>query len=154
MTDDLHAERARLKNNKTLLDYIAYFERLSPRTIRLIEKLAVPGLRFKDPFNDVRGTDAVERLFEHMFASVDRPKFKIVDYAWSRDNMRAYLRWDFSCERKGAKHLISGMSEISFDQDGLVASHIDYWDSGEYFFAKLTVIGAVIRWVQGKLKVS
>lgn len=148
------SDKARLKNNKTLQDYIAYYEGLSPRNIRLIEKLAEPHMEFKDPFNAVRGLDAVEAIFEHMFAKTENPKFKVRDYVWSDDNMSAYLKWDFTFLSKGKKHHIPGMSEVSFGDRGLIISHIDYWDSGEYFYAKLPVIGSIIRWVRGKLSVT
>lgn len=148
------SEKARLINNKTLQDYIAYYERLSPRNIRLIEKLAEPSMQFKDPFNDVRGVDAVEKIFEHMFENLDNPKFKVTTYMWADDNMSAYIKWDFTFNRKGAAYHIPGISEVSFGDRGLINSHIDYWDSGEYFYAKLPIIGAVIRWVRGKLSVT
>ena len=148
------SDKARLKNNKTLQDYIAYYEGLNPRNIRIIEKLAEPHMEFKDPFNKVRGLDAVESIFEHMFQAVDSPKFKVVDSVWADDNMSAYLKWNFTFLRNGKKHHIPGMSEVSFGDRGLIISHIDYWDSGEYFFAKLPVIGAIIRWVQKKLSVT
>ena len=148
------SDKARLINNKTLQDYIAYYEGLNARNIRIIEKLAEPSMAFKDPFNDVRGVDAVEKIFAHMFTVTDNPKFHVRDYTWSEDNSSVYLKWDFTFERKGIAHHVPGLSEVNFSDRGLINSHIDYWDSGEYFYAKLPIIGAVIGWIKNKLTVS
>lgn len=140
--------------HRTLLDYIEYFEKLNARSIRLIEKLVEPGIRFKDPFNDVMGVDAVERIFEHMFENLEFPKFKVRDYSWSeREERMAYIRWSFSCKRKGHPYAIEGVSEIMFSKDAKILSHTDYWDSGEYFYEHIPLLGGMIRFVKSKLKV-
>lgn len=144
---------------KPLDDYIEYFEKLNVRSIRLLEKLAEPGMRFKDPFNDVRGIDAVERILQHMFQTLHNPKFKVRDYAWGRwqkeaQGAIAYLRWDMTFEFKGQKHMIEGMSEVMFSKDGKVMSHIDHWDAGEQFYEHIPILGSVIRFVKSKLKIE
>ena len=141
------------KFQRALDDYIEYFEKLNARSIRLIEKLAEPGMRFKDPFNDVQGTDAVERIFKHMFANVEKPKFEVEDYAWGKDGQTAYLRWVMRYERQGKKRRIDGMSEVLFSNGGKVLSHIDHWDAGEQFYEHVPLLGGAIRFVKSKLEV-
>jgi hypothetical protein len=34
--------------------------------------------RFIDPFNDVAGHAGIRRVFEHMFATLDEPRFEVV----------------------------------------------------------------------------
>ena len=66
----------------------------------------------------------------------------------------AYLRWDFTFSPKGRVEdvwKITGMSEVAFDQDLKVISHIDHWDAGEQFYARLPVLGWLIRLVRSKL---
>ena len=134
-------------------DYIEYFEKLNRRSIRLIEKLAEPGIRFKDPFNDVQGTDAFERIFVHMFENLERPKFSVQDYAWGKDGKTAYLRWVLKYQLKGQAKRIEGMSEVMFSNNAKVMAHIDHWDAGEQFYEHLPIIGAGIRFVKSKLKI-
>ena len=142
-----------LKFQRALDDYIEYFERLSARSIRLIEKLAEPGMRFKDPFNDVQGLDAFERIFRHMFEHLEKPKFEVQDYAWGQDGQTVYLRWVLRYELRGQKRRIDGMSEVFFSNGGKVLSHIDHWDAGEQFYERLPLLGGMIRFVKSKLKV-
>jgi hypothetical protein len=47
--------------------------------------------------------------------------------------------------------VIDGMSEVKFAPDGRVLEHIDHWDAGGQVYAKLPLIGLIIRWVQRKL---
>ncbi|MEM7650766.1 MAG: nuclear transport factor 2 family protein [Pseudomonadota bacterium] len=138
---------------RALDDYIQYFEKLNARSIRLIEKIAAPGIRFKDPFNDVQGVDAFERIFEHMFANIDSPKFEVQDYAWGKEGHTAYLRWVLHYKLKGQSRRIDGMSEVMFSKDGKLMSHIDHWDAGEQFYEHIPVLGALIRFVKSKLEI-
>lgn len=147
-------EDRRLQLQKPLDDYIEYFEKLSVRSVPTIEKLATPGVRFKDPFNDVMGVDAYQRVLTHMFENLTNPKFKVKDWAWGRGDNTAYLRWTFTCVLSNKEHVIEGMSEVMFSDDGLVMSHIDHWDAGEYFYEKVPVLSAQIRFVKSKLKVQ
>ena len=144
------SQKPSLAYQRTLEGYIEYYENLRPRSVRLIEKLADPSIQFIDPFNNVRGIDAVERIMTKMFEDLKNPRFKVHDYAWGQDGITAYLRWTcrFGTE---AENVIEGMSEITFAQNGLVVSHVDYWDSGAQFYAKLPFIGALIRWVMRKV---
>ncbi len=148
-------EEARLKLQRPLDDYIEYFEKLTPRSVGMIEKLAAPGIRFKDPFNDVQGVDAFQRVFEHMFENVEKPKFKVTDSSWSRQQDRtAYLRWVFTYSMNGNARKVEGLSAVMFSNDGLVMSHIDFWDAAENFYENIPVLGAMIRFVKSKLKVE
>jgi hypothetical protein len=65
----------------------------------------------------------------------------------------AYLRWTFAFRPKGraAVWTIEGMSEVAFDADGRALSHVDHWDAGGQFYARLPVLGTLIRLVKRRL---
>ena len=145
MPDQPHLQRA-------LDAYIDYYERLSARSIRLIEKLAVPGMQFRDPFNDVAGIEKVEAVLKKMFADVTAPKFRVHDCAWGRDQRTAYIKWGFTARMQNGSHLnITGMSEICFNDEGYVMAHIDYWDPAAAIYEDLPLLGRAIRWVRNKI---
>lgn len=139
-----------LKFQRPMRDYIEYMESLTPRSIRLIEKIATPDMYFKDPFNEVNGIENVERIFEHMLKTVQAPKFKALDYQFGRAGT-GYIRWAFYYEENGKRQAIEGMSEIAFSEDGRVTSHIDHWDSGEFVYQKIPLLGSVIRFLRSKI---
>jgi hypothetical protein len=43
------------------------------------------------------------------------------------------------------------MSEVAFGADGRALSHIDHWDAGGQFYARLPVLGTLIRLVKRRL---
>jgi hypothetical protein len=52
-----------------------------------------PDARFKDPFNEVQGVAAIQRIFAHMFESLDEPRFVIREAIVQGD--QCFLSWDF-----------------------------------------------------------
>jgi steroid delta-isomerase len=119
------------------------WQRLTPETVPSLVGLAAADIRFRDPFQEIRGRDAFERMLRHMFASVAEPRFVVTDHALGI--AAGYLRWTFSYGRSGQTRTIDGMSEITFTLDGLVSAHIDHWDSGMQVYARLPLLGAAIR---------
>lgn len=132
--------------------WAALFESLTPARLAELDRLCAPGVRFKDPFNDVVGVEKLRRVFVHMFETVDDPVFSVSDIAVS--GQTAYLRWEFSFRPKGRKAgwTISGMSEVVFDGAMRVAAHIDHWDASEQFYARLPVLGTLIRLARSRLR--
>lgn len=135
-------------------DYITYWEKLNRRSIRLIEKIADPAFTFRDPFHEVAGLDAFEAMLEASFRRVKTMRFKATDHAFGRDGHTAYIRWtSVIVPNRGKKTFtIVGMSEVAFNNDGKVVSHVDHWDSAGQFWEHMPVIGAILRWARKRLR--
>ncbi len=104
---------------------------------------------FKDPFNDVHGLAAIERIFRHMFEQVDEPRFVITTHVLQ--GPQAFLTWEFLFRMKRFSketQCILGATHIIFDADGKVAVHRDYWDAAEELYEKLPVFGSLMRWLK------
>jgi steroid Delta-isomerase len=133
--------------------YIRLFEELSMERLEGIEKFVSGDIQFKDPFNDLAGIDAFRRLLVKTLNDVKDPKFQVTHRAWTDDVL--FLRWSFQGEVEGLNHwTVQGMSEVRFDERGLVCQHIDHWDASEQFYAKLPIIGAIIRLIRRRLQLS
>ena len=67
----------------------------------------------------------------------------------------ALLVWDFTFRirkwRPDTMQTIHGATHVKFAPDGKVAYHRDYWDAAEELYAKLPLIGPVMRFLQRKL---
>ena len=105
---------------------------------------------FKDPFNEVRGLKAVQRIFAHMFDALHEPRFVIT--ARVVDGDQCFLSWDFHFRFKKfkpeASQTIRGATHIKFAADGRVSFHRDYWDAAEELYEKLPVVGGLMRWLK------
>ena len=133
--------------------YIRLFEELSMEQLEGIEGFISNNIQFKDPFNELSGLDDFRRLLVKTLNDVKDPKFTVTHSAWSKDIL--FLRWSFQGEIKGLNHWnVEGMSEILFDEQGLVCQHIDHWDASEQFYAKLPLIGTIIRLIRRQLQAS
>lgn len=130
-----------------------FFENLTPETLNDLRSLCVPDVRFKDPFNDHTGIEPVTQVFVSMFETTDEPKFTVQRIAI--DEATAFLSWTFTFRRKGTMSTwkIDGVSEVSFDDAGLVVSHLDHWDASQQFYARLPVVGWLIRYIARRVGV-
>ena len=129
---------------------IDWFERLSPETLDRIPQFYAADAEFKDPFNEVRGTDAIAHIFCHMFTQVDEPRFVVGSRFGGDDGV--ILLWDFHFRTRGplaAKAMTArGATHLRFDAEGKIVLHRDYWDAAEELYAKLPLIGCVMRGLQ------
>ena len=138
-----------------LARFQAYFESLTPLTLTEIGQVYAADARFKDPFNAVQGLEAVRRIFAHMFATTEQPRF-VVLHALG-DATQGYVTWDFhfrSKGRGGRNWTIHGASRLEFNAQGLVSLHRDYWDAAEELYEQLPLLGAVLRGVKKRLRVD
>jgi len=116
-----------------------------PSRERLVE-IACEGVRFRDPFNDLRGIEALRRLLTHTRDRLPGARFEVLDTAWSGST--AYLRWTMRAQvRVLGDWRVEGMSELRFAPDGRGAEHLDYWDAAGQFYGRLPVIGPLLRWL-------
>ena len=131
-----------------------FYETLTPETLDNLDQLYDTKARFKDPFNEVQGVAAIRAIFSHMFATVQQPRFKVVQ-AFSSDN-QAFMSWRFTFRRAGsdAEMVIQGASHVVFTQQGKVSQHRDYWDAAEELYEKLPVLGGLMRYLRRRLKAT
>jgi len=132
---------------------IQFFETLSPDTATRIPDFYSADARFRDPFNDVRGTAAIQRVFTQMFTRLSEPRFVVGERVV--DAGGAALVWDFHFGVRVwgtvRTQVIHGVSHLRFAADGKVACHRDYWDSGEELYMKLPVLGLLLRALRDRL---
>ena len=107
---------------------------------------------FSDPFQTVKGIQAIEHVFLDMYATLHNPYF-VIDEIVTNEKV-AYLRWHFHfCMKEGAfKESFTGVSRVTFSKSAKVISHIDYWDAGHNVYEKIPILGSLIRYVKKKIK--
>jgi ketosteroid isomerase-like protein len=128
---------------------IAAFETLQPGDVANLGALYTEDARFKDPFNEVQGHAALQRVFSHMFVALDEPRFVVTEAIVQGD--RCFLVWDFLFRFKRwtrEPQAVRGGSHLVFAPDGRIARHRDYWDAAEELYEKLPAVGALMRWLK------
>jgi steroid delta-isomerase len=122
---------------------VEWYETLTPETLERITELYAQDARFKDPFNAVSGPAAIRRVFAHMFEATEAPRFRIA--ARLAGEREAFVSWVFSARALRRDIEIRGATHLVFDARGKVIVHRDYWDAAEELYAKLPVLGALLR---------
>ncbi len=131
---------------QSLADYCRLFAGLRPADLDRFQDVYTPDARFKDPFNDVRGLEAIQAVFRHMFAVADSPRFEVLEQVPA--GAVGYVRWRFRFATRGSsprEWAIDGVSRIAFAADGRVEEHIDYWDPVEGLYGRLPGVGWLYR---------
>ncbi|MFO1070186.1 MAG: nuclear transport factor 2 family protein [Geminicoccaceae bacterium] len=129
--------------------YARYWETLSPATTGDLRGLARSDLVFRDPFNEIRGVDAVVAMLDRMFRDLGQPRFVVVRIA--SDGPVSFIRWDFTFELRGRPLRIEGVSEVELDGEGRVARHIDHWDAAGQVYERIPLLGGLLRQVRKRL---
>jgi limonene-1,2-epoxide hydrolase len=126
------------------------FQTLTPAAVETLDTLYAPDARFKDPFNDVRGLPEIQRIFRHMYVSLENPRFLITERIVQ--GPQCFLTWEFRfCFRRfkqGQEQFIVGGSHLVLDDAGRITLHRDYWDAAEELYEKLPVVGSLMRWLK------
>lgn len=132
--------------------FVRYFEQLQPADIVRLDQHYAADARFKDPFNDVRGVPAIARIFQHMFDSLEQPRFVVARQLLQ--GSEAFLSWEFTFRFRNFKReqlqRIEGATHIKLNDDGLVTLHRDYWDAAEELYEKLPLVGSLMRWLKAR----
>ena len=130
---------------------VALFESLAPSDLPQLGRIYTEGALFKDPFNEVQGVPAILGVFEHMFKTLENPRFVVHDTVLQ--GTQCFLTWDFSfrLRRGGEPMVVRGGSHLKLAADGRIAVHRDYWDVAEELYEKLPVLGTLMRWLKRRV---
>ena len=140
-------------NDASVIALKNYFETLTQESVANLGEYYSRDACFKDPFNEVRGIEEIQRVFRHMFATLDAPAFVIQEF-WLKDRSAVFL-WEFRFFFRGKKpspqQHFTGMSLLRFDDAGQVNHHRDYWDAAEEIYEKFPLIGSTLRWIKRQM---
>ena len=129
-----------------LAGLLQWYATLTPESLERIGAFYHPQARFRDPFNDVQGVAQIRGIFAHMFATTAAPRFAVGDHLAQGD--RAFVLWEFTFGLGGRPYRVQGATYFTFDANGLVTQHHDYWDAAGELWQKLPLMGAAVAWLR------
>ena len=130
----------------------AWYETLTPESLARVGEHYAANAWFKDPFNEASGLEEIRRVFAHMFEALAEPRFAVHERVVNDEG--ALLTWEFSFRLRGRALRVRGASHLKFNSRGKVVYHRDYWDTAEELYAKLPVLGALMRWLGRRLSAA
>ena len=139
--------------NDYLQNYADFFDNLSIDNLANLSSVMTEDIHFIDPFNDTHGLRQVEKIFAHMYTSLETPRFSVAHMGMADgDEPLGFLRWELNATLRGKAYRITGMSEVRFAADGRVNLHVDHWDAAQQFYEHLPVVGWVLRTIRSRLQ--
>ena len=143
------------KQQRCLSSYIEYFQAMNKENVDSLKSLVTQDVYFRDPFNETKGAEPMLKVFQEIFVVAENPRFFDIESLSSGE--QAYLKWRFSCYPKSffskQELMIEGVSELRISDDGLIESHIDYWDAASQVYQKLPIIGFLLRFIRSRFEV-
>lgn len=129
------------------IDRIAtLFETFTPADVQRLREYYRDDACFKDPFHEVRGLPAIQRIFAAMFETMEDPRFAVTQRI--ADGHEIVLLWRLAFRLRDAPQSLDGASHLRLDGHGLIEWHRDYWDPAEGIYEKLPVLGPLMRWIK------
>ena len=122
---------------------------MRPETLPELLKYVSADVHFQDPFNDVHGIDAMAEIFRHMFELVGPVRFTV--YQAQAACRVGLFSWRFEGQLFGKPWVFNGTSVVTFDDNGLIVTHTDYWDAAQNFYERLPLIGWLFAWLRRRL---
>ena len=127
-----------------------FYATLTPASLARLGDFYAADAHFCDPFNDVTGLPAIERIFLHMFATLEAPRFEVTTCLC--DGPEAMLGWRFRFGSGASLREISGVSHVRFDASGRVVEHIDHWDAARQLYESVPLLGPILRALRRRLQ--
>ncbi|MDA7518219.1 nuclear transport factor 2 family protein [bacterium] len=100
------------------------------------------------------GPDEIRKYFLQTADTMTSFEVNILDS--SRTGADHYIRWEmiFSAPKlAGGEPIHSvGISQVRFNEQGKVAFHQDFWDSGRHIYGQIPVVGGLIGIIKNRMK--
>ena len=135
--------------NTRFSDIAHWFQTLSPETLERVGEIYAQEAEFIDPFNQLAGLASVRAVYQHMFDTLEHPRFVILTKVV--DERQAFMTWNFLFECRGQVQQISGCTQFKLNDQGLIVLHRDYWDAAQQVYEKIPLLGSVLRMIRRKL---
>ena len=136
--------------------FIRTAETLTAESVESLGQFYSEHCEFTDPFQTVRGRDAVIRVYRDMFAHLHQPQFRDVRVLGAPKavgrGQELVLAWGFcfSLRQGKPRQNIPGCSLLQIDENLQIVRHFDYWDASALMQA-LPIVGPVVGFVRRKI---
>jgi len=133
-----------------LANFVDFYNQLSFSNLETLRQLYATDVEFIDPVHRIAGLCALEQYFAHAYQNLQQCEFVMgahgVGPHWG------FVSWQmrFRHPAIGAGELIvvDGTTELTYNAEGKITRHRDYYDLTQMVYRHLPVIG----WLTGKVR--
>lgn len=118
-----------------------------------LDEFYAPAVRFRDPIQEVVGTERLRNYFAASRRKVEECRFEFLNHL--NDEDQCFYQWcmHYSHPQLAGGRLLhlNGMSHIHIAGDRIV-SHTDIYDMGAMLYEQVPVLGVGVRWLKQRLQ--
>ena len=137
-------------NRDRLEALVAWYQTLTPSSLSRLSEFYTDDAWFKDPFQEFASRARLRRVYEHMFETLEQPRFEVTGTVL--EGRQGFLIWNMHFRRGGRAFTLHGSTHLLFTEDGRVCRHRDYWDAAEELYEKLPVLGWLMKRLKKKIQ--
>jgi steroid delta-isomerase len=147
-----------------IAEYLKILENLDESKLLRLSELIDDSIHFSDPFNSTKGKDQYIQIMRSVIFDTEDHKFKVLNRSRPESSLKEeclidenyFFSWEFTFRPTHwlmKHHLITvlGCTELRFNQNGKIVSHIEYWDAAKNFYERLPIIGKILSFLRNKI---
>ncbi len=150
LTESSNIQESHPEALQRLARFVAFYNQLNFSNLDTLHDLYAENVHFIDPVHHISGLAALEQYFAHAYQNLQQCEFEMgahgVGPHWG------FVSWQmrFRHPAIGAGELIvvDGSTELTYDANGKIVRHRDYYDLTQMVYQHLPVIG----WLTGKVR--
>lgn len=131
---------------------IALYRELDLSQLERLGEVYADNVLFEDPAHRVEGLGRLREYFAALYQRVDELDF-LIDSAETGEE-HGWLSWTMTLKHPrlaaGCPIAVVGVTRLTFDAEGRVCHHRDYFDLGALLYEQLPLLGPVVRAVKGR----
>lgn len=130
----------------------AFFSEMSPENVIQVRELYAQNATFRDPINEVKGSQAIEEVMADLFRQLKNIRVVVRDMHGNED--AGCLLWNMHYEFRGKSRTIPGVSHFRFNEEGKVTAQEDFWDASFVLYGEFPLLGLAMRGIRRMVQVK
>jgi limonene-1,2-epoxide hydrolase len=118
-----------------------------------LDEIYAQEITFVDPFHELKGLESLKTYFRQMYQNLIAIEFDFGEELFI--DGRAFISWDMHLSHprlnSGKPFTVPGSSFLQFDDRGKITFHRDYFDGADLIYARLPLLGPVIRNIRSRI---
>lgn len=135
---------------RRLEQFVALYNELNFSNLAVLRDIYAPDVEFVDPVHQINGLRALEQYFAHAYQNLQQCHFAIV--ATGQGAHWGFVSWQMrfchSAINGGREVCVDGCTELTYNAEGQISRHRDYYDLTQMIYQHLPVLG----WLTGKVR--
>ena len=139
--------------NPNLQRFVDFYNRLSATNLDELALVYAEDVIFVDPVHQISGLNALTEYFEHAYARLEFCQFEVLKA--TGDEQLGFVSWTMRFKHQAIGHgkliEVEGCTALTFNEQGLIIHHRDYFDLTQMVYQHLPLVGWLTTTIKRKM---